>query len=265
MSKRAPPSTSSSTAIENTPVRLETETYEWEPDEVDGFYKLVHRMEEAVTIDDWSWILADYVARGNSKIANEVRIFNMNSGTDCPNAHSENCQVGDACYAIKSETMYKQTLPYRRRQEYLWDSLDPDTWAHAFMKIVDRANEPVTALRFNQSGDMRHETDIYKAERVAELLSVHGIAVYTYSASDYLDFSTTDHLTVNMSNARRPGYGDKHFSAVPPGMEATDLDHLDETAVQCPYDKSGGADQFKCGNCTLCFESNGPDVYINIH
>lgn len=263
MSKSAA-TTSSSTVTSNLPL-LETERYAWEPHDVDGFFKLARRMEQASSIDDWSWLLADYIARGNSKIADEVRIFNMNSGTDCPNAHSENCQVGDACYAIKSEKMYKQTLPYRRRQEYLWDSLDPDTFAKAFLAIVDRARSPVTALRFNQAGDMRDKHDVLKAERVAQLLNERDIDVYTYSASDYVDFSDTDHLTVNMSNARRPGYGDKHFTAVPHGLEPTDMDHLDETAVQCPYDKSDGADRFKCGECRLCMDSNAPDVYISIH
>lgn len=256
--------TSSSTISLDLPV-LETSQYNWDPRDVDGFYKLVRRMDQAETIDDWSWILSDYVTRGNSKIANVVRIFNMNSGTDCPNAYTDNCQVGEACYAIKSEKMYKQTLPYRRRQEYLWDTLDPDTFAKAFLTIVDRARSEVNALRFNQSGDMRDKTDVLKAERVAQLLADRDIDVYTYSASDYVDFSDIDHLTVNMSNARRPGFGDKHFSAVPRGLEPSDLDHLDETAVQCPYDKSGGADEFKCGNCRLCLDSNGPDVYINIH
>lgn len=262
MSKTAAP-TSSSTVPIDLPF-LETSRYNWDPEDVNGFFKLVHRMEHAESIDDWSWILADYIARGNSKIADVVRIFNMNSGTDCPNAYTDNCQVGDACYAIKSEKMYKQTLPYRRRQEYLWDSLDPDTFAKAFLAIVNRASSPVNALRFNQSGDIRDKTDVLKAERVAQLLAEHDIDVYTYSASDYVDFSDRDHLTVNMSNARRD-YGDKHFSAVPRGLDPSDLDHLDETAVQCPYDKSDGADQFKCGNCRLCFNSDGPDVYINIH
>jgi len=265
MSKSAATTSSNADSIASDQLLLETSRYNWDPEDVGGFYKLVHRMEYATTIDDWSWILADYTVRGNNKIATNVRIFNMNSGTDCPNAHSENCQVGDACYAMKSENMYDDALAFRRRQEYLWDTLDPDTFAKAFIAILDRARSETVALRLNQAGDMRDKHDVLKAERIAELLDEHDVQVYTYSASDYIDFSDTDYLTVNMSNARRPGFGDKHYTAVPRGVDVADVDHLDESAVQCPYDKSDGQDQYKCGECQLCFQSNGPDVYIRIH
>jgi len=239
--------------------------YNWTPDEVNGFDELFVRIQQAESVNDWSKILADHLVWGNSKIAKSVGIFNMNSATDCPNLGTDNCQVPkESCYAFRSENMYGNPLDYRRRQEFIWDHLDAETWADAFLEVVSRKRNPVTALRFNQAGDFRHRGDIVKAERIAHRLNDEGYDVYTYSASDYLDWSVANHLTVNMSNARRE-YGDKHYTALPDGVDPTDVDFLDDNAVQCPYDKSDGADEFKCGNCRLCFESNGPDVYIRLH
>jgi len=239
--------------------------YNWTPDEVEGFDQLFVDIKNAESIKDWSMILKDHLVWGNNKIADSVAIFNMGSATDCPNLGTDNCQVPkESCYAYKAEQRYPKPLDYRRRQEFLWDHLDAETWSSAFLAIVDRKRKPATALRLNQSGDFRHRGDVVKAERIAERLNEEGYDVYTYSASDYLDWSMTDHLTVNMSNARRD-YGDKHYTALPDGVDPSDVEFLDDNAVQCPYDKSGGAEQFECGSCRLCFESSGPDVYIRLH
>lgn len=239
--------------------------YNWKPSDVEGFDQLFTDIKDAQSIDDWSKILSDHVVWGNTKIANSVGIFNMGSATDCPNLGTENCQVPkESCYAYKAEQRYPKPLDYRRRQEFLWDHMDAETWGDAFLAIVERKRNEAVALRLNQSGDFRHRGDVVKAERIAEKLNDAGLDVYTYSASDYLDWSVTDHLTVNMSNSRRD-YGDKHYTALPEGVEPEDVDFLDDNTVQCPYDASGGADEFKCGNCRACFDSNGPDVFIRLH
>lgn len=250
--------------------------YNWEPDEVDGFDELVERIKDADGDRDWSFILKDHMSRGNSKIAKHVRTFNMGSATDCPNLGTENCQVPkESCYAYNSEHRYpdKPPLHARRRQEYIWDQLDAITFANAFLEVIDRADTPCTALRFNVSGDFRHRGDVIKAERIARLLADHGIDVYTYSASDYLDWSITQQedseLVVNMSNFRRD-YGDKHFTALPEDIEPEDHDGLDDDAVHCPYDKAKQSDDldkedFECGDCRLCIEKDAPDVYIDMH
>jgi hypothetical protein len=221
--------------------------------EVDGIDTLRERMAEAESVRDWSFILSNYISWGNSKISDSVAIFNMNSATDCPNAETDNCQVDfDDCYAHKSENIYPNTLDYRRRQEYLWDCLDAETFAEAFKSLVSRKRKPVTAVRFSEAGDFRHKGDIIKVDRIAQILEID---VYTYSASDYLDWSEATHFNVMQSNNRRD-YGNNLYTAVP-----TEKD-IPEDAVQCAYE---GAN-IKCGDCRMCIDQDfDKDVYITLH
>lgn len=237
--------------------------------EVDGGERLVSRMSQAETIEDWSKILQDYISFGNNKIADTVGIFNFNSAHDCPNRETENCQVPwESCYAGKAERNYPQALPYRRRQEYLWDSLDPETFAKAFVKVLERKVQYGNAdslsdfdLRFSEAGDFRHNSDVIRADRVSEILGEYGIETYTYSASNYLNWSLAEHFTVNASNDLSE-YGDRRYMAF--------TDDLPEGYVWCPHDKQKleGTDPkeaIQCGDCRLCINSDGPDVGIPLH
>lgn len=221
--------------------------------EVDGIEKLKNSMANAESIKDWSHILKDYISFGNSKISDSVAIFNMNSATDCPNAETDNCQVPfSECYAHKSENIYPNTLDYRRRQEYLWDCLDANTWAKAFKELVSRKRKEVTAVRFSEAGDFRHRGDIIKVDRIAELIDLD---VYTYSASDYLDWSEAQNFNVMQSNDRRD-YGNNLYTAVP------EKEDIPEDAVQCAYEGAG----IKCGDCRMCIDEDfNKDVYITLH
>lgn len=225
--------------------------------EIDGGEQLLSRMRDAETVRDWSFILQDYLSFGNSKIADNVAIFNMNAASDCPNRESENCQVPwEDCYAGKAERQYPQPLAYRRRQEYLWDSMPPELWAEAFLAVIDRKRKPVDTIRFSEAGDFRHNADIVRVDTIADILADHGIDVYTYSASDYLDWSLAENFTVNASN---PWFdnANRRYMAVDAGEE------LPDGAVWCPYDLSDG--EKKCGDCKLCINPKGPDVAIPMH
>jgi hypothetical protein len=254
---------------------------DYDIDEVDGIDHLRERMKAAESVRDWSLILADHLSKGNNKLHEDVLVFNMNSATDCPNAKTKEngesetglCQVGwQQCYAHVSENMYDESLNYRRRQEYLWDHLDPDTFAKAFRLAVDRKiahykcdNEERSAydLRFSQSGDFRHRGDIIKADRVAELLQEDGIDVYTYSASYKLDWDVADHLVINES-VEFADYGERNFTAF------ASLEDVPDDYVVCPhsYDKAMGVDAdelTECGDCRLCIEEDAGDVAILAH
>jgi len=221
---------------------------------IDGIDKLRERIRNAESVEDWSFILSDYISKGNTKITNTTAIFNMNSAHDCPNRESENCQVPwKACYAGKAERVYKQTLPYRRRQEYLWYSMKPELWAKAFECLNSRKRKPFDSIRFSEAGDFRSDYDIKAVDTIAENVSVD---VYTYSASDYLNWELAENFTVNQSN-ELADYGDRLFTALPEGSD------LPEDTVWCPYDKSDG--DIKCGECKLCINPEGPDVAIELH
>jgi len=227
---------------------------DYDVSEVSGIENLKERMADAGNdITKWSHILKDYISFGNNKIAKSVAIFNMNSATDCPNAESDNCQVPfEDCYAHKAENIYPNTLDYRRRQEYLWDCLDAETWAKAFQELVSRKRNDVTAIRFSEAGDFRHRGDIIKVNRIAQIVDID---VYTYSASDYLDWSEATAFTVNQSN-NFSDFGDRLYTAVPTE------DDIPEDAVQCAYE---GA-KIKCGDCRMCIDKDfDKDVYITLH
>lgn len=237
----------------------------YDTDDVDGITTLRDRLADADSTEDLSHILSDYISWGNNKVHKSVAIFNMNSATDCPNADSSTddtsetgaCQVPwSACYAHKAENIYPNTLPYRRRQEYLWDSLSAEEWAGAFKEIVSRKRNEVSAIRFSEAGDFRHEQDVRKVDRIAQMLAPDGIDVYTYSASHKLDWSDAEHFTVNQSNDLAE-YGDRLFTALPEGSE------LPDGMVWCPYDESDG--DIQCGECQLCVNKEGPDVAIQMH
>lgn len=238
---------------------------DYDTESVDGLPQLKDRLQEADTVEDLSYILGDYISWGNNKISKKIGIFNMNSATDCPNAKPEGsgetdtgyCQVDfGVCYAHKAENIYPNTLPYRRRQEYLWDSLSAEEWAGAFKCLVSRKRNEVSGIRFSEAGDFRHEQDVQKVDRIAKHLSTDGIDVYTYSASHKLDWSEAEHFTVNASNDLAD-YGDREFMALPEGSD------LPEDTVWCPYDVSDG--DIKCGECRLCIDADGPDVAIELH
>jgi hypothetical protein len=241
--------------------------------QVDSIETLKSRLNDATDVRDLSHILADYISWGNSKIAKSVAVFNMNSATDCPNAKPAGngetdtglCQVdfGD-CYAHKSENVYPNTLPYRRRQEYLWDRLSAQQWAGAFKCLLSRKRNEVTAIRFSEAGDFRNQQDIQKVDQIAQMLATEGIDVYTYSASHKLDWSNAENFTVNQSN-NLADYGDRIFTALPEGHD------LPDGTVWCPHslekkEKGVTSDEaIKCGDCRLCIDEDGPDVAVHLH
>lgn len=228
--------------------------------DVNGASELQKRITAADTAKEWSFILSDYISFGNSKLSDEIAIFNMNSATDCPNAKTDNCQVPfSKCYANKAENTYPGVLDYRRRQEYVWDCLDAHTFAKAFRALVSRKRKPVSAIRFSEAGDFRHRGDVIKVDRIAELLSEFD--VYTYSASDYLDWSEAEHFTVNQSN-NFSDYGDRLYTAVETAEDIPD------DGIECPHNyqkRKGSDDPVKCGDCRACIDKDAPDVYITLH
>jgi len=150
----------------------------------------------------------------------------------------------------------------------IWDCLDAHTFVEALSGWLDRIQTDITAFRINQSGDLRHRGDLVKLSHIAEVLSdERDIDTYLYTASDYLDYSyLSDAVTVNMSNPFFDNAASErfsHYTALPEGVAPEDIDQLDDDAVHCPYDRSGG--EIHCGDCRLCIDQNDVDVYIRQH
>jgi len=248
---------------------MEVDHFGYDIESVEGIDGLRERMSNAESVRDWSFILGDYISAGNNKISKTTCIFNMNSAHDCPNyATRENgesetgyCQVpAESCYAAKAENIYNAALPYRRRQEYLWDCMPPELWAKAFMSLNDRKRNSFDSIRFSEAGDFRHNGDIVRVNKIAKIVD---IPVYTYSASHKLNWDLATEFTINASNGRAD-YGDRRFMAIPESEEKPD------SAVWCPNnlqqnDGVPAEDRLKCGDCKLCINEEGPDVAIHLH
>jgi len=234
-------------------------------EDIGGIERLINRMEDCETTKDFSHLLNDYIRWGNnSKVARNVAIFNMGAAHDCPNRWTDNCQVdGYECYAVVDEKRYPYALDYYRRQEFLWDCLDSQTWSNAFLEIVKRKHSKPTAIKFSQSGDFRHNGDLAKVNAIAENLEKHDIRVFTYSASNYLDwgkYATSRNLTVNQSNSIED-YGDRLYTAV------DTMGDIPDGTVHCPRDRQqmngmSGDGLVECGECTLCIDKEGPDIAV---
>ena len=231
---------------------------------IDGSEELLERIAACETTADWSFLLNDYIQWGNNtKVSKHVGIFNLGAAHDCVNRWTDRCQVGgDECYAVKDERTYDYVLAYARRQEYLWDCLDAQTFADAFLAICDRKRVEPRALKFSQAGDVRHTADIWKMERIARRLEAAGvdIEVFTYSASSHLDWSAADHLTVNRSDDTAD-FGDRRYIAVDVPED------IPEDALWCPFDRQRAhgvaqEDRVKCGECRLCLTDDAPDVGV---
>jgi hypothetical protein len=222
---------------------------------VDGIQNLQERLRNSDNTER-SLILKDHLAFGNNKLPKYISIFNMGSATDCINAQTESCQAwvngDDKCYAVKPEQNYDGVLDYRRRQIYIWDELSAKQFATAFILMYKRMKNEVKFFRFNESGDFRNQKDVEKAEEIARILEERlGIISYTYSASDHLDFSITDYLTVNGSNADIKGNAQR-FIAV------EDESEIPDEGIKCDED---------CSDCHACMYDlpNDSDIYIPLH
>lgn len=259
---------------------------DYDSSDVNGMAALVSEIERMYESDDPAGVLADllmnghdgsggYLSFGNNKVAKNTGIFNMNSATDCPNADSDEnnqtatgvCQVPwKDCYAHKSENIFKGALPKRRRQEYLWDCVNPEIFAEALLRVKSRKRSAFKHLRVSESGDFRHNGDVRAWDKIASIVS-DKINVYTYSASHKLSgWDDVEHFTVNQSN-NLADYGDRQFSAVPT------VEDIPDDGIFCPFEAANknGVDNDKrpkCGECEACIKpetEQSRDVYITIH
>lgn len=221
-------------------------------DDVYKLDELVERIDAAETARDWSFILKDHIQFGNKKLDDSIGIFNIGSATDCVNLGTKHCQVDDGdCYAQRDEGLYPHTLDYRRRQEYIWDMIDVETFVDAFLQLVERKRKPVRFLRFNESGDFRHQSDVLRMNHIAEKVADHDIVAYTYTASDFLDFSGERHFVLNASN---PWVEDADQSFI----VVEDEDEVPEDGFLCQYSEN----EIQCGDCLACLHDGGEgDVY----
>jgi len=146
------------------------------------------------------------------------------------------------CYALKAERQYPAVLPYRRRQEQIWDSLPAEEIALQLSSILQRKRRPVRYLRFSEAGDFRTQADVDKMCDVARLLP--DLVVYGYTARCDLDFTNCpDNMVVQGS-----GF----------------MVHNKFSAVQSP-DPDLPICPGNCRVCTLCKKRRGAEIQVKYH
>lgn len=233
--------------------------------------EILHLDDVLEMLDEGAYydLLKNHLIAGNTKIAEHVLIYNITSASDCRHLGSEKCQVAESeCYAHNTEQRFPYPLDFRRRQEIIWDRMGPEEFADTLLAIIDNKDNPVSTLRFNQSGELRHQRDLDAVDHVSRRLHEHGYDCYIYTTSSDLDWSiiNDDALAVNMSNQQFSDEATERFSyytALEKDVDPADVEWLDDDARQCPYDKHDGAIQ--CGDCKLCTVNNDTDVYIRKH
>jgi hypothetical protein len=232
------------------------EHYSFDTESVDGISQLRRRIRDAEyavdRVEAWSFLLGDYITYRNEKFTSEIATFNMSSATDCVNLGTKMCQVeSSSCFAARNERDFPYPIHHRRKQEILWNHIDPVTWAKAFRRHADRKDNPVTTIRFNEAGDFKTQHDIWRVDEIARRLPNYN--VFTYSASSYLNWDSVEHFTVNASDTDHD-YGDRHYKVV------DDKSEVPDDGVLCPYDRTDG--KIHCGECVACITDHAPDVYV---
>lgn len=230
--------------------------FNFDVEEVEGVDELRRRIRDAEhsrnRVEKWSYILGDHIRYENSKIDSKTGIWNMGAANDCVNLGTEHCQVEpDNCYAKRSEFNFPKPLNFRRRQAIIWSYLDAATWAKAYRLHYERKRNPVTTLRINEANDFSTRHDILRVNEIARRLD-DIVDVYTYSASSWLDWSDSEHFTVNQSNDDGD-FGDKRYIVV------DSVSAIPDGGIRCPHDTD---ESIKCGECRLCIEPEAPDVYV---
>lgn len=243
------------------------DSYPFDPYSTPKMATLLDRLRTAESIADYARVFhpkatspdthRPHLRYGNKKIDSDVAIFNVGAATDCTHLGEPTCQVdADQCYAHRTEKMYSDgALAFRRRQHVLWTHVTAQQFADAVQYVFDEIKQmEITALRFNQSGDIRTRGEMKKVDEIAAHLDR---PVYLYTASSGLDWTETDHVVVNASNDDVEGARGR-YDAV------QSADDIPDDGVHCPYDHSDG--DIGCGQCRICLDDEFErDVYITLH
>ena len=91
--------------------------------------------------------IMNLITFGNSKIPKTTLIFNMGSSKDCQSRILGMCLCADVCYARKSEKIYPNVLPYRKRQADFWLDNDAEDIAEGLSNSAQQKNGSIKGLR----------------------------------------------------------------------------------------------------------------------
>lgn len=176
---------------------------------------------------------------GNRKVPKSTLIMNITSARDCIAMKLGICKIPDKkCYALKAERLYPAVLTFRREQEAIWDILTADQIAMEINMIVHL--EGLRAVRFQESGDFRCQSDV---DKMCEISNKIDVPCYTYTSRYDLNYDIPRKIVINGSGFMV----DNEFTAIkePP-----------ENSTVCPM---------SCKACDLCMHPQKLLIYCKYH
>ena len=196
------------------------------------------------------------LSNGNTKLGPDTLVINMTSATDCPSRRLGLCQLSNPadCYALKAERLYKECLPYRRRQADYYQNTTINRVIGDINAIIDQANRSkhvkavggIRYIRFSESGDFTNQNKIRKLDLIALAIKYHHpeVQFYGYSARSDLDFSRSPHLIVRGSGHDNGNAGRVIVRTLTADQKAQRTIIIDGTEyLICPG---------RCFGCTIC-------------
>jgi hypothetical protein len=207
------------------------------------------------------------ISIGNLKIGKDTLIINMGSATECASKKAGLCDID--CYALKSENMYKNVLPFRQRQEEYWLTNDAFTIAEDLSKELSRNYKTkIKYIRVNEAGDFHSFECIEKLIQVAEMLPDYKFYTYTHR-SDLVDDNThkllPKNLTINTSdfkvaglnsfNARILDFKIRSYKKQANEIRET-LKEMTGSNLICNGD---------CSKCSLCKITHTKEIFVAAH
>jgi len=140
------------------------------------------------------------IRRHNKKLGKQTIVFNMGPAVNCPSKDLNLCNLGNKCYALKSEKMYKSVIPARQQQKKYWLNTDIDTIIKDIKEYIK--NKPlIKYFRFNESGDFFTKNCILKVFKIAKNIPQITFYLYTHriDLKGYFDKNKPKNLIINGS------------------------------------------------------------------
>ena len=208
---------------------------------------------------------------GNAKIGKDTLIFNMGSATECASKLNGLCDID--CYAMKSERLYPEVLPYRKRQESYWLESDAIEIGEDIAEVIHRKNNnprvrnKIKYVRVNEAGDLHSIDCLHKLIAVAEMNP--SVVFYTYThRSDLITDDThkllPKNLVINTSNFKRKNLNEffADCEVKLPRKKGKNNYLLVRKELRS---KHGLACIGDCSKCTLCKVSHGKRIAVPLH
>lgn len=190
------------------------------------------------------------LSHGNKKLGKDTMILNMTPAENCPSKSKNLCQMpnGVTCYARKAERCYPSCLPYRKKQEKLWNTLTVEQIFQDIKSQVGKSRKHmIKYIRFSECGDFKSQKDVDKMSELADKLKTIDIILYGYTARSDLTYDNkSDNMIVNGSSFKV----DNEFKAIPKEARPKKNEFI------CPGN---------CRYCRACKGKNGLKILCWYH